>query len=82
MDRKVYLKSPLPALAVLVVVNNIPAQVSSKGVLQFGLGLSLGAHATRFKNEISFLRISKKSAHRDGAITVTAPIEVQFQLGL
>ncbi len=68
------------AVAALVLCASSFAQVNTKGTLQFGLGVSFGAHATRFDSEVSFLGLSIKNSDSDGAVTVTVPIEAQYGL--
>lgn len=54
------------------------AQVNAKGVVQVGLGVGLGAHATHFNSEVRFGNLAMKHSDDDGAVTVTFPIEVQY----
>lgn len=68
---------PITAFALLSTAS---AQVNAKGTLQFGLGLSPGVHATHFSNEVTFGGLTQKEDHRDGAVTVTWPIEAQYGL--
>lgn len=68
------------ALAAMVLWATASAQVNAKGTLQFGLGVSLGAHATHFTNEASYSGVSINTSDRDGAFTVTVPIEAQYGL--
>lgn len=80
MVRKNALKGPLCALLALLSWSTASAQVNGKGVLQFGLGVSLGAHATHFTNEIAYAGLYTKDDDRDGAVTVTVPIDAQYGL--
>ena len=65
------------ALATMALWASALAQVNAKGTLQFGLGLSFGAHATHYSNELSYSGLSIKNSDSDGAVTVTVPIEAQ-----
>ncbi|MBZ0206383.1 MAG: outer membrane beta-barrel protein [Flavobacteriales bacterium] len=82
------MKRILFPLAALALLSSASAQVNTKGALQFGIGLDLGVHATHFENELTFAGLTKKDSNRDGAVTVTVPIEAQlgladrFSLGL
>ncbi len=68
------------ALATMALWASASAQVNAKGTLQFGLGLSFGAHATHFSNELSYLGLSIKNSDSDGAVTLTVPVDVQYGL--
>jgi len=80
MIRLLMLKRTIFSLATMAFFASASAQVNAKGVLQFGLGASLGVHATHFTNEVSYAGSSKQEDHRDGAVTVTVPIEAQYGL--
>ncbi len=57
------------------------AQVNAKGVVQVGLGMGLGAHATHFTSELSYASVALKHSDDDGAVTFTLPVEFQYGLG-
>lgn len=70
----------LLAAAVFALVAPMDAQVVSKGTVQIGLGLNAGGFATQYDSEISILGFTKKDSHRDGALSMTFPLEVQYNI--
>jgi hypothetical protein len=64
------------------------AQVNDKGTIHASIGIALGAHATEYEQTFRVFGVPFTSKEKDGAATVTVPIELGvgitkgFSLGL
>lgn len=67
-------------VAMAAMATSASAQVNGMGKFQVGIGLGLGVHATHSEQEAHFAGFTLKDSQKDGAITVTVPLEAQVGL--